>query len=107
MYKQQKNVLKRILPDYVSKIEKNLSSRFSDCRLVSNMHVLTPEGICSAKKSMSSQEFSKYGKKEVAQLSEHFAEQHDLTSECVISECKPDLSHRHAQQVIELNCFIQ
>ncbi|KAJ8314626.1 hypothetical protein KUTeg_006776 [Tegillarca granosa] len=85
MNKQQKNMLNRILPEYVSKIEENLSSRFSDCGLLSNMHVLTHECICSSK-SMSRQEFSKFGKKEVAQVSEQFAEQHDLTSECVISE---------------------
>ncbi len=67
-YEQQKNVIEKVLPQYVNKIVQNLEDRFQDGDIVDKMQVLVPSSISSTESAI-----SKYGVEEFKGLVDHFS----------------------------------
>lgn len=65
-YPQQKDIIRKVTPQYVEHLTKNLEDRFHDTELLECMDVVNPKNIVDIK------EVAKYGLDEIAKLGTHF-----------------------------------
>lgn len=84
-YVQQKNIVNRILPQYIDQIVSNLSDRFDEQGIVSLFKIFVPSCIVSAEKE-SSQVFLKFGLEELNHLLDKFETSLSIERETCVSE---------------------
>lgn len=84
-YVQQKNIVNRILPQYIDQIVSNLSDIFDEQGIVFLFKIFVPSCIVSAEKE-SSQVFLKFGLEELDHLLDKFETSLSIERETCVSE---------------------
>jgi len=84
-YVQQKNIVSRVLPQYVDKVVSNLEDRFGEQGILSLFCIFVPSCIVSAERE-GSQSFLKFGLEELNNLLDKFEKSLTIDRESCVSE---------------------